>query len=878
MSRGLASGLLIREAAVPLTSSILLCLLSAISLNQASALPAGFQEFYLPLPADLTQDVFQSIHGWNQPRELMHYLVAVTASGDNTVVYYDHWEVDGLEGPGAAGYDEVVHLNKGETHVFESANIPSDFRGAATYYDGGDRIYVAGGLLQVVVSTWAEALGTVFTDAWEIYPVQAWGTSYAVPVGQDLGQWPHNYDDFDAVYILVMSATDGNQVTIDGATTTLSRGQSVAYSVPKAGTWVTSTHPVQVQLVTGQPGSAYEMRGYTITPYEYWGSSYYAAVPSWPPSSDGNPLTAHAPYTDIFLYNPNPFLITITWQDLSGCGTIYLEPGETRSFQASTWHHVPTNSGVYLSSSHKFWGIASCDTESFIWDWGYSLIPEALLGTDNYVGWAPGTRTLSDNGSPVYIMATSDHTTIFIDYSPNDGIFDRVISDLDRLHTIEVYDPDMDNTGMHIVSTAPVAVVWGESPISAGAGDPYLDMGYACLPLPIEWVDLALEIDKSAEPGVIRPGEAANFRIMIRVPSYAGSPVTGIGLVDALPSGWLYLAGSGSPTDPTVTGDPADGCVLAWDLQRDLCPGQSLTVTFKAVATPSADTTKPNRNVATVTGRSLGVTLAADDDAFVQVVAAHNPAILVTKTGPSTARIGDTVTYTITVQHDPSSDNSPVHDLKITDSLTESVTFVSGDDGDGVLDYPEIWTYIATYTVLPTDPDPLLNIATAEGLDLDGDIVSDTDTHNGADLEFAPAILVTKTGPSTARIGDTVTYTITVQHDPSSDGSDVTNVSVTDDIAGPALYLSGDDGDGILEPGEVWVFAVEYAIPADAPNPLRNTATCSGIDKDGEMVFGHDDHSVLVQSGVDPPSVPVFPAAAIAVAMLGLCVLSRRKS
>jgi len=132
-----------------------------------AALPAGFQEFYLPLPtgnATALSGTFSIFDAMNTGINVdpMHYIVGVTASQDNTVVYYDHWE-NGL-GTGTAHDIAPVYLNKGQVYVFESANIPVP-RGTGTYFDGGDRLFVSGGLLQLVVSTWTEQVKTVFTDA-----------------------------------------------------------------------------------------------------------------------------------------------------------------------------------------------------------------------------------------------------------------------------------------------------------------------------------------------------------------------------------------------------------------------------------------------------------------------------------------------------------------------------------------------------------------------------------------------------------------------------------------------------------------------------------------------------------------------------------------
>jgi len=516
-------------------------------------------------------------------------------------------------------------------------------------------------------------------------------------------------------------------------------------------------------------------------------------------------------------------------------------------------------------------------------------------------------------------------------------------------------------------------------------------MGYVCLPLPTEWVNVALEVDKSAYPAEVVAGESTTFWIIISVPSSADAAVTGIDLVDKLPPGWEYVAGSGSPSDPAISGNLADGYILTWNNDWDLDPGESRTVTFDALATSSADASSPNRNVATATGQSIGTVLTADDDAFVDVTVEHSPVLLVDKTGPGSAGIGDTVTYTITIQHDPSSDGSDVtgvfvlddlagpalyvsgdggdgtlesgetwiftvdytipldapdplvnvatcsgtdmdgdpvsdgddhsldvmyspvllvdktgpgsagigdtvtytitiqhdpssdrsdvHTITLTDTITNTITYITGDDGDGVLEYPEIWTYQATYTILPGDPDTLINTATVQGLDLDDEKVSDSDDHNGVNVGFAPVLLVDKTGPGSAGIGDTITYTITVQHDPSSDRSDIHTVTLTDTITNTITYITGDDGDGVLEYPEVWTYQATYTILPGDPDPLVNTATAEGLDLDDETVSDSDGHSLpIIVPGPDPPSVPIFPAAATSAAMLGLCLLSRRKA
>lgn len=646
------------------------------------ALPAGFQEFFTPMPCDLTQDIFVNIDNDPTVSNGMHYVVGVTASADNTVVYYDHWE-DGYEYPGDPGYpDEKVTLSKGQIHTFESSNIPSSPRGTGQYYDGGDRIFVSGSLLQFVVSTWPESPGTVFTDAWEVYPVQAWENQYIVPVGESI---TGDNGDFDKVWIEVMSGSDGNSITVtDGATSmTVTRNKGATYTEEISSTKATisSTAPVQVHVMTGAPNSelSSEMRGFTATPQAYWSNNYYAPVPSWTGGENSN----------LWLYNPNSYQITINWEERFASGSFTIDAEATKSYFDGTGHYVPTNSGVHLSSSDTFWGIGTCDTGSAIYDWGYALVPFNFLGTDNYLSWAPGTTTLLENGSPVYIMATTPGTTIYIDYGPNDGVWDQTLTP-NWLQPQPIRDlGDNDNTGMHIVSTAPVAICWGESPNYADIATPYLDMGYTVLPLPVEWIDVALEVEKTADPTTILVGEQATFTVQVSVPSTAGAPVVVTTITDHLPPYWGYVSSSlGAPS--SQGGSLATGWLLTWTLSTPwiINPGNSQSFTVVGNATDGADVSTPNRNEVAATGTSLGANLTADDDAFVTVSSSADLSLTKDVDDP-TPDVGSNVTFTIVVSNGGPSD---AIDVNVTDVLPSGLTFVSANPAASYNSSTGVWT------------------------------------------------------------------------------------------------------------------------------------------------------------------------------------------
>ena len=76
--------------------------------------------------------------------------------------------------------------------------------------------------------------------------------------------------------------------------------------------------------------------------------------------------------------------------------------------------------------------------------------------------------------------------------------------------------------------------------------------------------------------------------------------------------------------------------------------------------------------------------------------------------------MGDTITYTFDVSL---TTPEPLFDVTVTDpNCNEGApVYVSGDDGDNVLEPEETWTYTCTHEVTDEDPDPLPNTATVEG-------------------------------------------------------------------------------------------------------------------------------------------------------------------
>ena len=115
------------------------------------AIASGYTEYFIPGAADDLRQMFFEVDNAPEVSDELVSSVAVVASTDNTIVYYDHWE-DGYEdfaNTDPASFSpktEIINLNAGELKVLETPSVEANPRDSGTIaYDGGDRLYVIGG-------------------------------------------------------------------------------------------------------------------------------------------------------------------------------------------------------------------------------------------------------------------------------------------------------------------------------------------------------------------------------------------------------------------------------------------------------------------------------------------------------------------------------------------------------------------------------------------------------------------------------------------------------------------------------------------------------------------------------------------------------------
>jgi uncharacterized repeat protein (TIGR01451 family) len=192
---------------------------------------------------------------------------------------------------------------------------------------------------------------------------------------------------------------------------------------------------------------------------------------------------------------------------------------------------------------------------------------------------------------------------------------------------------------------------------------------------------------------------------------------------------------------------------------------------------------------------------------------------------------GSDVTWTYNVANNG---NVALKDVAVDDSTPGVTPFlISGDNGNGLLDVGETWVYAAIGTAVTGQ---YYNTGTASGVDATDTIATPVSASEG-DSYFgvAPSIQIVKLTNGTDNLnknmapGSDVTWTYNV----TNTGNVALTVAVTDSVSGvtPA-YDSGDDGNGLFDPGETWVFTASGTAIAGQYN---NTGTAVGTDATGTV-------------------------------------------
>jgi large repetitive protein len=331
----------------------------------------------------------------------------------------------------------------------------------------------------------------------------------------------------------------------------------------------------------------------------------------------------------------------------------------------------------------------------------------------------------------------------------------------------------------------------------------------------------------------------------------------------------------------------------------DLAVGQSATYTATYTLVQADVNAGSVTNQATVTAsdptgapvEDISGGTKADDTPTVTPLGAA-PGLVVLKTASVTGLsappiVGDKITYTISVDN---TGNVTISSVTLADTLTDATgapqaldaapTLASGDDGDGLLQVDETWSYTAdvTLTQAMIDAGGLSNTVTASGRTPGNAPISDVSDDDGTGasdptittLSRSPAIAVVKTatlndgGDGRADVGDTIDYAYVVSNAGNTTVFDIGLTETGFTGAGttpvPGLTVGGADLDGDADAPDLAVgasatYAATYTlVQADIDAGLvTNQATGTASDPTGAPISDLSGGTATDDTATDTP-------------------------
>ncbi|AFL86260.1 protein of unknown function DUF11 [Belliella baltica DSM 15883] len=263
-----------------------------------------------------------------------------------------------------------------------------------------------------------------------------------------------------------------------------------------------------------------------------------------------------------------------------------------------------------------------------------------------------------------------------------------------------------------------------------------------------------------------------------------------------------------------------------------LLPGQSESRDYTYTVTQADIDNGSIVNVANTTGEDPNGDMP-EDDATVTVDVDQNSAITIAKSANKTvvSEAGEEVVYTLTVTN---TGNTTLTDVMIVDAMLE----VSENVGTLLPGQSESRDYTYTVTQADIDNGSIVNVATTEGEDPNGDMPEDDATVT-VDVDQRSAITIAKSANKTAvtEAGEEVVYTLTV--------TNTGNTTLTDVMIVDAM-LNVSENVGTLLPGQSESRDYTYTVTqADIDNgSIVNVANTTGEDPNGDMP--EDDATVTV--------------------------------
>ncbi len=320
--------------------------------------------------------------------------------------------------------------------------------------------------------------------------------------------------------------------------------------------------------------------------------------------------------------------------------------------------------------------------------------------------------------------------------------------------------------------------------------------------------------------------------------------------------------------DDALVGGPV---ALGWKAGQTvgvLAPGEQVSGSALYTLTQADVDRGSVENTATGTGTAPGaLTPTAGKTTIVtDIPAAASIALVKTgvRTGTSTPKAGDLMTYTFTVTN---TGNVTLEDVGVTDPIEglSTITFGTWTSGVvGVLAPDGMVTATATYTLTQHDIDSgvLVNTATAQGTPPTGPAVKG-DGESTMPLAGASSVSFVKSASTGAtKVGDTVTFTFTATN---TGNLTLHDVSFADPMEGLSklVYGTWPGAEGVLAPKKSVTATATYVLTqADVDaGGFVNAATLSVTSPSGPAVEVPGEAKVIITPA---PAIDLVKTAALA--------------
>jgi uncharacterized repeat protein (TIGR01451 family) len=452
-------------------------------------------------------------------------------------------------------------LIAGQVIVIQNAvNVPrikSEIR-----YDGSDKIQ-ASYPIAMVRGAYPTQPGSLMAGAVELLDTRGWGYAFEAPVGTDVGE---SFKAFELSVMFMMATEDRTTVKLPGGKTVeLKQGESSPLWV-KLGDRIESDKPIQVNFVSGDMSSRYEMRWYSLRGVEQYSKSYVS------------PVGDTRANTKMIVYNPNASAITVTVEHFNKVfrcqklrtGRLACEVTSTTrekytmeigSKQVMKTKVVNSGSGAWLHSTSTFLPLSITDSEDYTsdgqgtggqwYDWGFPVVPRDKLTSEVIIGLGYGCTNNNCGAEKVrnvvWISPVVD-ADLYIDYQ-NSGS-PKGPFEIKELRSYKVTDPnDKDMSGALLFATKPgtgrfgpgvdIASAWGQDPdVSEENQAISMDMGTVVLPFD------AVKVSKTTDKQAVAPGQTLFYTIKVANVGQKEILAGSLKIFDTLDKNVVYVPGS----------------------------------------------------------------------------------------------------------------------------------------------------------------------------------------------------------------------------------------------------------------------------------------------------------------------------------------------